>query len=362
MQPFGTRKRAALVAVAVGALAAVSTAGAFVGGAWHVAKGVPESGQFFGRPDCVAAGHCWVTDAARSGAQLFVTTNGGRTWRPGAGARGASLGGVSCTDATTCWAFATSRTRLELLHSTTGGQAWQLQATVSGVVNAREISCVAGGTCIVVGAALRSPQGAAVWTDDGGSHWQVVDMSGSEPGRWSAAQLTAVSCTSALSCWATAFRLPLAAEVGVTHDGGKTWHGQTIAGGIAGLGDISCVGAGDCWAGGGTSDSSASRAVILATKDGGARWVREALPAGLLFVKGVACVGTRICFAGGTTSAFHGAILHTQDGGLHWTASATPSGVAQMLWMSCPEATDCLGVGEEADEVHLVLLSNHGAG
>jgi photosystem II stability/assembly factor-like uncharacterized protein len=203
-----------------------------------------------------------------------------------------------------------------------GGAHW---ATVPfpGTFRPYALQCQAGGHCVAVGQSptdyiITSPSsmhgfGSVLMSNDGGMTWQA----GQVP---TADTLTSLSCADSLNCMAvesstiaTGAPAPAAYSLAdtfiTTSDGGKTW---TATPGNEpnqwALSAISCPTALECWATGGshppdapTSTYASWQGFVLETNDGGRTWSSVELPqyngSPITAVTSLSCPDPTKCFA-----------------------------------------------------------------
>ncbi len=224
------------------------------------------------------------------------------------------------------------------------------------------------------------PSGSSVVvTHTGGISWKVWSA---EPGQ----QLSSVSCTDSLICWATvnsnrygrAARHPI---IGST-DGGRTWHAVTVSGHVTQLDYISCATSEFCVAVGGAKFSPRipllSQLAVVST-DGGRTW--RVIPH-LDYHRGNnysdthmyadSCPAAGVCFAAGLhgqctphgCAGNTGTVIATFDAGRHWRFQAIPRG-SDLLWdISCVSRTHCWAVGRtgETSSDHGVIVATSDSG
>jgi photosystem II stability/assembly factor-like uncharacterized protein len=195
--------------------------------------------------------------------------------------------------------------------------------------------------------------GVAASTTDGGSHWRVVQL-------FPIVELTSVSCVRAGDCWAGGYRISnrghQSATIVASSDSGHSWHSQDVPGRAVALGSISCAGKGHCSAGGGTADGPSGHGFMLRTDNGGAHWFRQRLPRGIRTIEAVGCRSTKACSAGGLARSGRGVIVSTGDRGRHWRRRAVPRGVAEIAYIACA-GSRCVGVARKGSGSNTVVLA-----
>ncbi len=133
-------------------------------------------------------------------------------------------------------------------------------------------------------------------------------------------QLDAVSCATALLCWAVGTPGTAATPAAPATPAGAPSSSTTS-----------------------TSAPAAPATVVDATVDGGRTWVAQPLgldPAPAL--TGISCPAARLCMAVGLGgSASGGVVLTTNDAGATWQSVATPAGATVITGVECSSAIDC---------------------
>ncbi len=86
-----------------------------------------------------------------------------------------------------------------------------------------------------------------------------------------------------------------------TSDGGVTWQETPVLDGAqASLSGVTCATSTECYAVGGTLGGTIvtpGTAVLLATQDGGQTWSQVTIPSGFTTVADISCPGAGACFA-----------------------------------------------------------------
>jgi hypothetical protein len=193
---------------AAGCLAVGSPVIAGSGGRWRIVS----RASVLDAVSCTGAGSCLAVGANISRAPLYASWNG-RAWRTGMmhalprQAQSLTVAGVSCPSAANCVAVGdysygakaqqSSSYRDKILAEQWNGTSWRLLPTVN--VGRRDqlsaVSCPAPGDCTAVGTSAQQYPLAERWN---GTAWRVEPVPA--PGTIGYTQLTAVSCTSAVSC------------------------------------------------------------------------------------------------------------------------------------------------------------------
>ncbi|HTX01529.1 MAG TPA: hypothetical protein VMD59_22280 [Acidimicrobiales bacterium] len=195
---------------------------------WHVAQ----IGLYPSDVSCGSVLECTAIDSVRGGAtsSLFVSTDGGASWAPRAGAAVAALEpiAVSCPSGPVCdllgqTASASSGSYV-LLRTTNDWSSWSVRR-LSGSSWLSALACPSPSVCEVsadYSARGTASAGTALRTSDGGATWsrQLDPRQGVD--------LMRVACTSATVCEAEGG----ADEVFVTTDGGSRWTLQRLPRGV----------------------------------------------------------------------------------------------------------------------------------
>jgi hypothetical protein len=341
------------LALAASALAAVSRP--------PVATGL--SGVSCRNPSlCVAVGITGIFGQQTT--HLATEIWNGRAWHglaTPAPAHALGLSGVSCASSTQCMAIGSGRmagTSYPFAESW-NGQAWKTLAVAPGQDTLTGISCPAPGLCMAVGhtgpLAEQNPSPAAeLWN---GSTWSVLSLPAVPGGQ--SAELSAVSCASAVSCVAVGFTGPLYGGPNTTL--AEAWDGTswkvlaTPSPGISRnlLTGISCTSASSCIA---VGSSDVNLGTPLIEQWDGQSWsvLAAAIPAGAResSLDGVSCSSADACMAVGSyeaASTQHRVLTERWDGA-GWRLLAAPNPFPypnddSLGSVSCPAADGCMAVG-----------------
>ena len=321
---------------------------------------------------CATAQRCWAvgstvaTSSAPAGPALVATTDGGATWTvltlPSVVGY---LSGVACTSARSCIAvgqIGLSGVGPGAVLTTTNGTTWTVQAVPAGTTDVTAVDCRTNGRCAALGVVsgvvttlLPSRTGAWVAT-------------GRLPAPASVA--TALSCTDATHCWATAAQSVdvghVIGTIDVTSDGGTTWTPQHVPVGTGALQDIACTAGTDatrtatgsgatCTAVGTTATvlggARTGQGVVLTTADGGGRWVAVPVTPTSADLLGVSCAAGP-CVAVGTTvttAPQAGVVVLTGaagPSGATWRQAVTAPVALALTAVDCVSLSACVMVGE----------------
>ena len=205
---------------------------------------------------------------------------------------------------------------------------------------------------------------------------QRVAASGSQPGPWTIvpspsqdgpalSALSAVTCVGAGDCWAVGWSTESTGveDTLIEHDTGSGWSivASTPPSGseASSLSAVTCVSAVDCWVAGSSVDADGNQDALVEQYDGSA-WavVGSPNPTGGTDVSlaGVACPSATDCWAVGTywDSSDAEQALIEQYTGAGWSvvpSAALPAGgtVPSLSGVTCSSLTDCWAVGSYWD-------------
>lgn len=322
-------------------------------------QGLTVSGPYHQALSCPSPTTCYVEGPANAdqGAEVEVSNNAGKTWRP-AGVDGAlALSNVSCPSARVC-ALLEDRTGNPLfVESTDGGTTWLARPAPSWLSRAERgptsraeqpgpaetltsMSCLSASKCSVLawsgelrdhkpsgqstasittddgrtwsspapafepswelqcfgdGRCLAAGPSGAAYSTDGGRNWSL--SSG-----WPTGAASYFSCATAARCTALALPPGGATEsLLVSSDGGESWSALPARGLPAGtlFTSLACPTTSDCWLSGNSNQGqfSGTGGVLLSSSNGGRTWAATPLPHGIGIVFAVSCPGLGTCFA-----------------------------------------------------------------
>jgi len=215
------------------------------------------------------------------------------------------------------------------------------------------------------GIAATAPPTVAVRTTPAAPiSWNVV--SSPNPSGSTTSWLNGVTCVSASDCWAVGYSVDIDDnwQTLVEQDAGSGWNiisGPNPSGSTASwLNGVTCVSASDCWAVGYSVDID-GKWQTLVEQDAGSGWsiVSSPNPSGSTHGElfGVTCVGAGDCWAVGCSSNAAGGdqTLIEQDTGDGWNVVANPPDSGGQLWdVTCVSAGDCWAVGYSAGPSPLI--------
>jgi len=232
---------------------------------------------------CVAAG-----PRSEGFAAAYVTNDTGKSWTvvyPDA----EILNGASCPSSGVCFLCGSDGAGADVfvLKSVDGGFTWtQVLLKNNGGAWLSDIACVSTTQCYACGIG-DAFSGVIAQTMDGGSTWSVTNITGVVP-------LTAISCPTALTCFAVSSNISSLSpydsrafvQVTSTTDGGKSWTTTSLD--IQGYAEsITCTNADTCFI---ATVTTTQGGTVIRTLDGGASWkvIWSDLATGLY---GISCLG-----------------------------------------------------------------------
>jgi hypothetical protein len=206
-----------------------------------------------------------------------------------------------------------------------------------------------------------------LWSSRGGRTPRATPPPLPNPGGQS--WLNAITCLSAVSCWAVGFFGKLGAEAPeILHWDGRGWSQvsapRPTPTGDAALTAVNCTSTSDCWAVGSYSAKALQEQGQAVHWDGN-HWSQVSVPkpgfpSTLLRadgLTGVSCQSPSSCWATGDYVNSTGAQLTEalRWDGAHWTqvATPTPGGQFALAALACPSSTDCWAGGPNGDN-HLL--------
>ena len=248
------------------------------------------------------------TGASLPGSGVVVTTHdAGTAWSPTTAPMGAlAVTSVWCADPSDCTTIVSDGTSTWSAHSSDFGQTWQREGDLPSLfLGGRELSCTAGGSCLVAG-----------YVPISNGHGQGA--------------------------------------VAVSSDAGQTWALATVPPGLGVLQSAACLNATDCVAAGTTtttvSDIVPAKGELLRSADGGHSWVASASALPVDDVYSVTCPSPRQCAMVGTKwvglpAIGTGAVAQSLDGGRTFRSSSSAYVPITLTALSCPDTAACVAVG-----------------
>jgi photosystem II stability/assembly factor-like uncharacterized protein len=249
---------------------------------------------------------------------VLTTSDAGTTWAPASVPSGAIvITSIECAAATDCTAIASDGTTFWSAHSTDFGRTWTQEGDLPpGFLDAGNLACVAGASCLVTGYTATTAghgQGAIAISTDGGGTWTAASVPAGTGLVQGAVCATISSCLAVGTMSTTVSAVvPAKGQLLTSDDGGHTWASAT-----AGQQPVDDMYGVDC-------PSGSTCAVV------GTNWI------------GIPAVGT-------------GAVAHSSDGGATFTASATEYTPLALTALACPTARRCVAVG--GDTVARITLA-----
>jgi hypothetical protein len=300
------------------------------GSSWSLVSSPNPSGALDARlssVSCTSATSCFAvgSSSTTTAGKALVERWNGSTWSIVAaptpiGATETSLGAVACLSATSCMAVGSYSTATadKTFATRWNGTTWSIVAMPTPAGAALNVlaglSCTSSASCYAVGGSLvDSASGFSFKTlveRWNGTSWAIV--ASPNPTSPSLAALSGVSCTSATNCDAVGFALNPSTfdeRTLVEHWNGTSWSivaFATPSGALqAGLNDVSCPSAANCYAVGFSATDTSSKTLVEHWD--GLTWSVQATPnpsgasdAGL---SGVSCPGPTTCYAVGAFGA-----------------------------------------------------------
>ena len=222
-----------------------------------------------------------------------------------------------------------------------------------------DVTCPSATRCYAVGVSFTRPSGSVRTLVErwNGSSWSIVPSpNAAATDTW----LAGIACTSATSCMAVGSSTSSGDHGGKAYAvrlAGNTWSAVAIPSGgpEAGLSDVTCTAANNCFAVGSYKGSAGTKP--LAMRWNGQKWtvLAVALPAGFSggHLSGVDCASPSKCFAVGSIieqTAPNPAIIERWNG-TKWVNDRrfTPHGgvYPELSDVTCPTATRCRAVGND---------------
>ncbi len=188
-------------------------------------------------------------------------------------------------------------------------------------------------------------------------------------GRRAAVAVCAVALGTVSACGSSAPGAHQAGSSSTSSTLAAPWQGTVVASAlpapVQSLQAVSCATALRCWAVGSSVATSAASSgpVIVASVNGGATWKVQPLPTGIGYLTDIACGTTHTCTAVGQAAGSGvgpGVILTTSDGGAAWASQPVPTGTTDVTAVSCRAAVRCTALGTVAGRV--TTLTPGGAG
>jgi hypothetical protein len=171
-----------------------------------------------------------------------------------------------------------------------------------------------------------------------------------------AGSLTAVSCPTVRTCWATVSTVGIGvgtngATVVATRNGGASWTLEGVPPTIGYLSGISCRDVTHCVAVGQTAGAAGTEGVALWTANGGHTWTVLPPITGTSDVTAVTCLSNGHCLAVASGPGGATALVSTSSGTRWQVGGPLPQGTLGATAVSCADATHCWVTGQVALDV-----------
>lgn len=315
-----------------------------------------------GAVSCPTAKRCWAVgvagpNPAAAGAKVIVaTTDGGIGWKAKEVAGGSTpqLSGVSCPSPTDCMAVGSNGASLPgsgvVVTTVDAGTTWSPATAPTNALTLTTVECATTSDCTAI-----VSDGTSTWSAHSGDFGQSWQQEGDLPSLFLAGD--DLSCTAGGPCIVAGY-VPTSnghgeGAVAVSADSGQTWSLATVPPGAGVLQSAACLSTSTCIAAGTTtttvSDVVPAKGEILRSSDGGHTWVAAGTPP-IDDVYGVACPSARLCAIVGTKwvgfpAVGTGAVAQSVDGGLSFRTSSSAYVPISLTALSCPSTAGCVAVG-----------------
>ncbi|MGZ6969328.1 MAG: hypothetical protein ACXVKN_16490 [Acidimicrobiia bacterium] len=325
---------------------------------------------------CIAVGSFLTQPLTRS--KTLVEHYDGTSWSivaspETADETGPAFTAVSCTRTTMCMAVG-FQFSVSPLAARWDGTSWSMLASPSGFSNSQllAVHCVTTTDCFAVGDhATDSGSRDTLVEHWDGSAWSIIPSPNAAQANFSS--LSAISCTSAVSCFAVGSAL--VASTPRTSTLVERWNGvgwsivpsPNVPDVILNrLSDVSCLQPSDCFAVGDSGEEGAT-ATLIEHWDG-TSWTIVQGPttpgATSSSMLGVTCTEA-VCFALGAGARGH-AVIERWDGSA-WTFATTPDSGETNVYgrgsISCTSSSDCFATGNSSggpDKTKTLMLHWNG--
>jgi hypothetical protein len=273
--------------------------------------------------------------------------------------------GVSCSTALDCRivgsgnggapnsVWATESTSGEATATTDGGLTWTGDRLPWGLDITTAAACPSASMCVV----------SALDVADGRTHLLVTRDGAKKWSDWIAPRavggLEDIACTDTRHCvavgslsWTARAKLGYVALQ--TNDSGRTWSVHQGQGRGAGFDAVSCASALECYAAQGSSNPK-----ILRSTNGGATWRLQGSSPGYS-LSGMSCGAPERCWTYFNTDGFQG-LYQSHDGGRRWVVGNWPANVGFLSDFRCVTAVRCVGLASTSVASRLLVTRNAGA-
>jgi photosystem II stability/assembly factor-like uncharacterized protein len=312
---------------------------------------------------CATVKRCWAVGIAgpnppATGATVIVaTTNGGSSWKAQhvAGGSTPQLSGVSCPTSTQCTAVGSNGASLPgsgvVVATRDAGTTWSDTAAPTNALAVTSVQCASPSDCTVI-----VSDGTLTWSAHSADFGQTWQQEGDLPSLFLAGN--DLSCSAGGSCLVAGY-VPTSnghgeGAVSVSADGGQTWSLATVPAGLGILQSTVCLNTSVCLAAGTTSttvsDVVPAKGELLRSTDGGHTWVPSSAALPVDDIYGVACTTARQCSIVGTKwvgfpAIGTGAVAQSLNGGMTFHASTSAYTPITLTALSCPDTAVCVAVG-----------------
>lgn len=283
--------------------------------------------------------HIRMTDAMHGWAldkdNVLKTSDGGKSW-VALTPHGAAITAVTDVDflsAQDAWfVMPNSNSTLTIFATVTGGATWHDSVLQENAPDGGWLTFITS----TYGWFEAAPQGAGAGsepvdifqTSDGGATWNKISSSGSAPGNLPTGGIkSGLSFKTSLIGWATGEDASNTPWLYVTHDGGKSWSKQVIAGlasGAVGYQTLPPVIIGNEAYLPLTASASGSGTVLVRSHDGGNTWSASGQAATSFVTSNLYVVNTQVAYA---TDQNSGDLFQTQNAGKTWQNVAANTGL-----------------------------------
>lgn len=280
--------------------------------------------------------HGWALDNST----VLKTSDGGKSWVSLIQGNRITAGShAEFFNAQDAWIVVPDRNGngVTVYFTTTGGASWNSTPIETVAPNGGAITFInpkIGWITIAPGGAGAGSEPIDIFqTIDGGVTWKKIASSGTAADDLPIGGIkSGFSFIDPMTGWATGTDASNTPWLYVTHDGGKTWHKQTITGlpdgSLANYQTMPPVFFGKTGFLPLTITSSSTSFVLLQTNDGGQTWSAKGQAMVSMVTSNASVANLEFAWA---TDQNSGNVFRTQDGGKHWQEVANQVGITGML-------------------------------